>query len=95
MISEFEAFPREEPENKVRISPDGTILYDSYDELKSYPFHVQIKALNQNRIKLFSRPADDIKSMASFLGGIDEVGEFLYKRDVDDFMNRSRVTNKK
>jgi hypothetical protein len=92
--SDFEAFPKDDPP-KLRRGSDNSILYDSYAEFSSFPFHIKQEALSQNRLKIFKREGDDIETMKSLLGGEDKLADFLYKRDVDDFMNRSRVTNKK
>jgi hypothetical protein len=101
----FEAFPKEEPvkqiemelpkETGIRRNAEGIILYDSYEEFRLFPYHIKQESLNQSRLKIFKREGDDIETMKSLLGGEDKLADFLYKRDVDDFMNRRRVTNKK
>lgn len=84
-----EAFPKEEhPLGVVRMDDNGTILYNSAKEFVSLPYDFQKLALAQNRIKKFARLSDDIPNLIKELGGEIEVGELLYKREVDDIMSR-------
>ena len=72
----------------IRKDDNGQVLYDSFEEFQSFPLKTRYLCVAQRRINLWLKPGEDRLEMIEKLGGEIELGQFLYKRSLDEYFNK-------
>lgn len=81
----------------VKRDEKGDIYFDGLNDMQRYPESVMWEYVNQERIKTSLLPHENKEEMLKEHGGVVKLGEFLYKRNMENTMDmiKKNIFNKR